>query len=237
MKSYVRDSISTEKNRKKLKKDQRMKAIFLLAALLSSSAIAIIIIFISVKGISPFLSGYSYGQQDIVSFLTGMMWRKDQGIYGVGFIVINTLVSAFGALVISFPLSVLTALFIAKIAPKHVAEVMTTVVELLASIPCILPWLCDGWRKLFAGSDSVAGDYDISNNYIPVNHGNPLCRQRSGAWQSCTWRHADTDEFQGYSDKCQIRNLCRSDIGHRQSLRRSYSCCHGSRKQNVWTDR
>ena len=86
MKSYVRDSISTEKNRKKLKKDQRMKAIFLLAALLSSSAIAIIIIFISVKGISPFLSGYSYGQQDIVSFLTGMMWRKDQGIYGVGFI-------------------------------------------------------------------------------------------------------------------------------------------------------
>lgn len=138
MKSYVRDSISTEKNRKKLKKDQRMKAIFLLAALLSSSAIAIIIIFISVKGISPFLSGYSYGQQDIVSFLTGMMWRKDQGVYGVGFIVINTLVSAFGALVISFPLSVLTALFIAKIAPKHVAEVMTTVVELLASIPSVV---------------------------------------------------------------------------------------------------
>ena len=255
MKSYVRDSISTEKNRKKLKKDQRMKAIFLLAALLSSSAIAIIIIFISVKGISPFLSGYSYGQQDIVSFLTGMMWRKDQGIYGVGFIVINTLVSAFGALVISFPLSVLTALFIAKIAPKHVrghddgsgAACQYTFCCIwcicirydyrAGQLACILPWLCDGWRKLFAGSDSVAGDYDISNDYIPVNHGNPLCRQRSGAWQSCTWRHADTDEFQGYSDKCQIRNLCRSDIGHRQSLRRSYSCCHGSGKQNVWTNR
>ena len=39
---------------------------------------------------------------------------------------------------ISFPLSVLTALFIAKIAPKHVAEVMTTVVELLASIPSVV---------------------------------------------------------------------------------------------------
>ncbi|MEE1466886.1 MAG: hypothetical protein UF734_14795, partial [Clostridium sp.] len=88
MKRYVRDSISTEKNRKKLKKDQRMKAVFLLAALLSSSAIAIIIIFISIKGISPFLSGYTYGQQDIVSFLTGTLWRKDQGVYGVGFIII-----------------------------------------------------------------------------------------------------------------------------------------------------
>ncbi|MFR6488853.1 MAG: phosphate ABC transporter permease subunit PstC [Clostridium sp.] len=138
MKRYVRDSISTEKNRKKLKKDQRMKAVFLLAALLSSSAIAIIIVFISIKGISPFLSGYTYGQQDIVSFLTGTLWRKDQGVYGVGFIIINTLVSAFGALLISFPLSVLTALFIAKIAPKHVAEVMTTVVELLASIPSVV---------------------------------------------------------------------------------------------------
>lgn len=138
MKSYVRDSISTEKNEKKLKKDKLMKFIFMLAALISSSAIAIIIIFISIKGISPFLPGYEYGQQNIVSFLTGSLWRKDQGIYGVGFIIVNTLISSFGALLISFPLSVLTALFIAKIAPKKIAEVMTTVVELLASIPSVV---------------------------------------------------------------------------------------------------
>lgn len=138
MKSYVRESISTEKNEKKLKKDKFMKFLFMLAALISSSAIAVIIIFISIKGISPFLPGYEYGQQDIVSFLTGTLWRKDQGIYGVGFIIINTLISSFGALLISFPLSVLTALFIAKIAPKKIAEVMTTVVELLASIPSVV---------------------------------------------------------------------------------------------------
>ena len=138
MKSYVRDSISTEKNEKKLKKDKFMKFLFMLAALISSSAIAVIIIFISIKGISPFLPGYEYGQQDFISFLTGNLWRKDQGIYGVGFIIINTLISSFGALLISFPLYVLTALFIAKIAPKKIAEVMTTVVELLASIPSVV---------------------------------------------------------------------------------------------------
>lgn len=138
MKSYVRDSISTEKNEKKLKKDKFMKFLFMLAAFISSSAIAVIIIFISIKGISPFLPGYEYGQQDFISFLTGNLWRKDQGIYGVGFIIINTLISSFGALLISFPLSVLTALFIAKIAPKKIAEVMTTVVELLASIPSVV---------------------------------------------------------------------------------------------------
>ena len=138
MKSYVRSCISTERNEKKLKKDMRMKFIFMLAALVSSSAIAIIIIFIAMKGVSPFLPDYQYGQVDIVGFLTGSVWRKDQGLYGVGFIIINTLVSAFAALLLSFPVSVLTALFIAKIAPKRIAAAMTTVVELLASIPSVV---------------------------------------------------------------------------------------------------
>lgn len=115
-----------------------MRFVFMTAALCSSSAIAIIMIFISIKGIIPFTPGYEYGSVDLIGFLTGTMWRKDQGIYGVGFIIINTLVSSFGALLISFPLSVLTALFIAKIAPKRLAVMMTTVVELLASIPSVV---------------------------------------------------------------------------------------------------
>lgn len=138
MKTYVRDFVSTKKNIQKLKKDQRMRLVFLMAALLSASAIAVIIIFISMKGISPFLPGYKYGTVNVMEFLTGSVWRKDQGVYGVGFIIINTLVSAFGALIIAFPLSVLTALFIAKIAPKRIAAIMTSVVELLASIPSVV---------------------------------------------------------------------------------------------------
>lgn len=138
MKTYVRDQVSTKRNMRKAKSDKRMRLVFMLAALLSASAIAVIIIFISIKGISPFLPGYKYGSVDVMSFLMGDTWRKDQGIYGVGFIVINTLISAFEALIIAFPISVLTALFIAKIAPKRVAAVMTSIVELLASIPSVV---------------------------------------------------------------------------------------------------
>ena len=134
MKSFVRDVISTEKNEKKLRKDKRMRACFFTAALLSSSAIAVIVIFISMKGITPFLQE----GVDFFSFLFGTTWRKDQGIYGVGFIIVNTLVSSFGALLLSFPLSVLTALFITKIAPKKLSAMMTTVIELLASIPSVV---------------------------------------------------------------------------------------------------
>ncbi|MEG0330206.1 MAG: phosphate ABC transporter permease subunit PstC [Longicatena sp.] len=138
MKNYVREHISTEKNEKKLQKDKRMRFVFMLAALISSSMIAVIIIFIAIKGVSPFMSDYAYGTQDLWSFLTGSVWRKDQGVYGVGFIVVNTLISSFGALLLAFPLSVLTALFIAKIAPKKVATIMISVVELLASIPSVV---------------------------------------------------------------------------------------------------
>ena len=54
------------------------------------------------------------------------------------FIIINTLLASLGAAVLSFPISVLTALFIAKIAPPKVRAVLTTIVELLAAIPSIV---------------------------------------------------------------------------------------------------
>ena len=138
MEKLVRPHISPEKNRKKMQKDTIMKSIFRIAAILSGGAIAVIVVFVFMRGVQPFLPGYANGQVNILDFLFGTTWRQDQGIYGVGFIVINTLLTSFGAVIISFPLSVLTALFIVKIAPKWLAKVMTTIVELLASIPSVV---------------------------------------------------------------------------------------------------
>ncbi len=138
MEPSIRNHISREKTVKKCKVDLLMKKIFLTCALLSSFSIVLIIVFVLLKGIQPFLPNYEYGQVDFVAFLFGNTWRQDQGLYGVGYIVINTLVSAFGALIVAFPLSVLSALFIAKIAPKRISGIMTTVVELLASIPSVV---------------------------------------------------------------------------------------------------
>jgi len=118
--------------------DDVMRMIFKSSAILASSMIFIIILFILQKGLMPFLPNYKYGQVDIIQFLFGTTWRQDSAIYGLGFIVINTLVSAFGALLISLPFSILTALFIAKIAPKKLAIFMKTIVELLASIPSVV---------------------------------------------------------------------------------------------------
>lgn len=126
------------KKRKKIITDKLFRTLFLSATLLSASVIVLIILFIVMKGIQPFLPQYEHGQVSLFSFLFGTTWRQDQHIYGVGFIIINTLLTAFGALLLSFPLSVLTALFIAKIAPPKLAGFMRSVVELLAGIPSVV---------------------------------------------------------------------------------------------------
>lgn len=138
MEKYVQSCISSEKNAKKIWKDRMIKSIFQMAATISGSAILLILLFVAIKGIQPFLSSYAYGQVDPIDFLFGTTWRQDQGIYGVGYIVINTLLASFGALLLSFPMSVLTALFIVKIAPVWLANIMTSIVELLASIPSVV---------------------------------------------------------------------------------------------------
>lgn len=138
MEKYVRSCISSKRNARKMQKDRVLKMIFQVTATISGSAILLIILFVAMKGMQPFLSGYVYGKVNFTEFLFGTTWRQDQGIYGVGYIVINTLLASFGALLLSFPISVLTALFIAKIAPKWLAGIMTSIVELLASIPSVV---------------------------------------------------------------------------------------------------
>lgn len=138
MDSIIRKQISNERSNKKARNDSIAKRCFMAAALISSSAILIILLFVGIKGIAPFLPDYEYGQINVVEFLLGTSWRQDQGIYGVGYIIINTLLASFGALLLAFPISVLTAMFIVKIAPKAISQIMTTVVELLASIPSVV---------------------------------------------------------------------------------------------------
>jgi phosphate transport system permease protein len=138
MSEIARFKTNTKNIKRKLKEDAFFKMLFMACAILSSLMIVIIVVFIMLKGLLPFLPGYKYGMQNFIKFFFGSIWRQDQGIYGVGFIIVNTLFTGFLALLLAFPLSVLTALFIAKIAPKPLANLMQTVIELLSSIPSVV---------------------------------------------------------------------------------------------------
>ncbi len=137
------------------------KTMFRVAGILSATLILVIIVFVTLRGIKVFFPDYEYRQADLRYFLTGLVWRQDQGIYGVFFIVVNTLIVSFCAALLAFPVSVLTALFIAKIAPKSLRVVFSTVIELLAAIPSVV------YGVFAAGSivklvDTVAGFFNYS---------------------------------------------------------------------------
>jgi len=123
--------------------DNAIKYILMGFAILSSSFIFIIAGVIMVKGVTPFITNNGgLGRVNLADFLTGSTWligeSFNSNLYAVGFLIISTLFIAFLSLLISFPVGVLTALFIAKIAPKKLAETLRTVIEMLASIPSII---------------------------------------------------------------------------------------------------
>lgn len=123
--------------------DAITKKFFLLSTLISASFIVVIVVFIAQKGILPFLTDNDgLGAVNAIKFLTQSVWLDGptfaSSLYGVGYIIINTLYISFLSLMIAMPIGVLTALFIAKIAPKRLAGLLRTVIELLAAIPSII---------------------------------------------------------------------------------------------------
>ena len=148
----IRDVVTKENIRKKNRTDWIFRNLFFISSVVSASFIVLIIGIIAVRGIEPFVQvyqGYNFregnvdvGPVNILTFLTGMQWL-DGSVgtsdgYAVGFVIINTLIVVFSAILIAVPIAIFSALFIAKIAPKRIANGMRTVVELLASIPSII---------------------------------------------------------------------------------------------------
>ncbi|MDD3122172.1 MAG: phosphate ABC transporter permease subunit PstC [Candidatus Izemoplasmatales bacterium] len=119
--------------------DKLTYVLLLIPTFLSASFVFLIIIFISKRGVSPFLASI-YGDLHVnfLRFMTGMTWFQPPNLYGIFFVVVNTLYVVILAGLIAIPISVFTALFIAKMTPKPVSKFFQTVIELLASVPSIV---------------------------------------------------------------------------------------------------
>ncbi len=58
--------------------------------------------------------------------------------FGIAPMIVASILATLGALIIGIPIGILTAVFIAEIAPKKIGKVISTAVELLAGIPSVL---------------------------------------------------------------------------------------------------
>ncbi len=98
-------------------------------------------------------------------------------VYGARNFIIGTLETAFGAILLSAPLSVAIALFLTELAPPAIRAPIASIVEMLASVPSVViglwgilvlgpfmrsdiePFLHDyfGWIPLFDGTPQQSG--------------------------------------------------------------------------------
>lgn len=95
-----------------------------------------------------FFRGFSVLQSQGLRFITGFEWVSSinsdgsaggqESVYGVGAMLIGTLVTAAIALIIGVPVSVLAALFLTFFAPQRLKRILITVVDLMAAFPSIL---------------------------------------------------------------------------------------------------
>ena len=78
----------------------------------------------------------------LVDFLFGAKWlptaTTTEPAFGILPFIMTSIYGTAGAVILGVPLGILTAIFIAKVAPPAMASVMHTAVELLAGIPSVV---------------------------------------------------------------------------------------------------
>ncbi|ACJ31756.1 Phosphate ABC transporter, permease protein [Shewanella piezotolerans WP3] len=79
----------------------------------------------------------AFKEAGIVNLVLGREWLPP-ALYGIFPMIVSTLISTAGAVVIGVPIAILTAVFLAELAPKWLADIVRPAVELLAGIPSVV---------------------------------------------------------------------------------------------------
>ena len=113
-------------------KEKLMEIVFLLTAVVSIVAVALICVFLFGNGI-PAMKKIGFAE-----FLTGTKWKPGNNKYGIFPTILGSIYVTGGALVIGVPIGVLMAVFMARFCPSRLYKVLKPVVDLLAGIPSIV---------------------------------------------------------------------------------------------------
>ncbi len=115
--------------------EKTVETLFFLCAFISVVSVIAIIGFVFYKGLHPFVGEDAYS---FVKFITGTRWAPSENVYGIFYMIVASVLATFGAVLVGVPIGVLTAVFIAEIAPEWAVKILKPAVELLAGIPSVL---------------------------------------------------------------------------------------------------
>lgn len=109
-----------------------IEKIFFISACMAIVSVATITFFIFAKG------GPAIIEIGMFDFIFGKDWYPEAEILGILPMIVTSLYATFGAIIIGVPIGILTAVFIAEIAPKWLVKIVRPAVELLAGIPSVV---------------------------------------------------------------------------------------------------
>lgn len=111
-----------------------MAIVFLVCGIIAIAAVFAICVYMFISGV-PALT-----QIGITEMLFSSVWEPTaaEPHFGILYIILTSIVGTMMAIIIGVPISVLTAVFLAEIAPKKLAAVVNPAVELLAGIPSVV---------------------------------------------------------------------------------------------------
>ena len=135
-----------------------VRGIFLLLGLVTVGCVLLITVYLVISGIP------AIRKIGLLDFLFGDTWASTaaQPQYGILPFILTSIYGTAGAIVLGVPVGFLTAVYLAKLAPKSVKEIMGQAVSMLAGIPSVvyglvgMMVLVPGIRKLFRVPDGAS---------------------------------------------------------------------------------
>jgi len=129
--------------------------IFLLLGLVTVGCVLLISVYLILSGLPAIL------EIGLFDFLFGSAWESSaaEPQYGILPFILTSIYGTAGAILIGVPIGFLTAVYLAKMAPKKVKAVIQQAVSMLAGIPSVvyglvgMMMLVPGIRKLFGIPD------------------------------------------------------------------------------------
>ncbi len=116
--------------------EQIIHLIFLLCGIVAVAFVLLISIYLILSGLP------AIRQIGLFQFLLGKVWDPTNATTGPQFgilpFILTSVYGTAGAIVIGVPVGLLTAVFLAKVAPPKLAAVIRTAVQLLAGIPSVV---------------------------------------------------------------------------------------------------
>ena len=140
---------------KKQTAERIIHGLFLILGLVTVGCVLLISIYLILSGLPAIL------EIGLFDFLFGAEWEPSAADpqYGILPFILTSIYGTAGALIIGVPIGFLTAVYLAKLAPKKVKVVIEQAVSLLAGIPSVvyglvgMMVLVPGIRKLFGIPD------------------------------------------------------------------------------------